>query len=45
MLRVDVDGCAWRRVVEEGMAERARFVVAWSFDDRIPVSSVFKKSI
>ncbi len=20
-------GCAWRRVVEEGMAERARFVV------------------
>ena len=24
---VDVDGCAWVRVVEEGMAESARFVV------------------
>ena len=23
----DVGGCAWRRVVEEGMAERARFFV------------------
>ena len=37
-------GCAWRRMVEEGMAERARFS-CHSFGDRIPVSSVLKKSL
>ena len=38
-------GCAMGHVVEEGMAETARFVVVQSFHDRIPIFSVFKKSL
>ena len=36
-------GYAWVCVVEDGMAERAYFVVGYIFYDCIPVSIVFKK--